>query len=79
MKIADEQEYGLTQAKLEGVRATIARIESEAQAGSPSARAVSLRSLRAYANQLIEELTRYETEHGREPAMLTRSSARGAR
>jgi hypothetical protein len=75
MSVSDEHEYELTQSKLEDVRRVIASIERRPVTGNPAARAASLRSLRAYENQLVEELVRYETQHGREPRTLARSAA----
>jgi hypothetical protein len=72
MTITDERQYQMTQDKLAGVRETIVRIEKAPVTGSPAARAASLRSLRAYENQLVEELVRYETQHGRQPRTLVR-------
>jgi hypothetical protein len=72
MSITDEREYQITQDKLAGVREAIARIEKAPLTGSPAARSASLRSLRAYEKQLIEELVRYEIQHGRQPRALVR-------
>ena len=58
MSIADDREYQITQNKLAGVREAIARIEKAPLTGSPVARSASLRSLRVYENQLVEEHAR---------------------
>ncbi len=71
MSIATKQEYTLTESKLASVRKTMAKIESDQGAPAPT-QAASLRSLRAYTNQLIEELVRYETAHGIEPLTIHR-------
>ncbi len=69
MSIASETEYELTRQKLVAARDMLSR--RDAQPGENSvARALSRRSLRAYVNQLVEELTRYEVEHGIEPGLL---------
>jgi len=72
MGIADDREYRITQDRLAGVREAIARIERAPLTGSPAARSASLRSLRAYENQLIEELVRYEIQQGQRPRTLVR-------
>jgi hypothetical protein len=72
MSITDDREYGITQDKLAGVREAIARIEKAPLTGSAAARSASLRSLRTYENQLVEELVRYEIQQGRQPRTLVR-------
>jgi hypothetical protein len=69
----NQREYELTRSKLEDLRRTIAKIESRPAIPGSSARAASLRSLRAYEIQLVEELIRYETAHGQKPQTLGRT------
>ena len=76
--IGSAAEYELTLSKLAHVRETIDRIEK--RPGSNSAlRSASLRSLRAYGNQLVEELIRYEIAHGVEPRTQQREALSGMR
>lgn len=69
MRIASEPEYRITQSKLVDLNDTIRTIEARGDTSAP-ATAASLRSLRAYANQLIEELCEYEVAHGLKPDLV---------
>lgn len=62
MSISSVEEYDLTRSKLEAAQRMLARLEAQNDA-SPGA-AASHSSLRTYANQLFEELRRYEIGHG---------------
>jgi hypothetical protein len=73
--VANEHEYELPRSKPDGVRQMIADIERRPTTGAGAARATSLRSLRAYENQLVEELVCYETRHGQKPRTLSRSAS----
>lgn len=76
--ISSASEYELTRSKLANVRETIGRIEGRAESNS-AARAASLRSLRAYANQLVEEMIRYEIAQGIQPRTHQREAISGIR
>ena len=76
MSIANDREYGLTRCKLDNVREMIASIERRPPAATSAARSASLRSLRAYENQLAEELVRYVTHSC--PEVSVRTIASGA-
>jgi len=71
-------EYELTRSKLANVRETIGRIENRPESNG-AARAASLRSLKAYANQLVEEIIRYEIANGIEPRTHQREVVSGSR
>lgn len=76
--IGSASEYELTRTKLANVRETIGRIESRPESNT-AARAASLRSLRAYANQLVEEMIRYEIDEGIQPRTNQREAISGIR
>ena len=71
MSVASQREYQLTQTKLASLREMIARIEARPTI-SAAGRSASLRSLRDYANQLVEELVRYEISQGITPLTIER-------
>jgi len=72
--IGSDTEYELTQSKLKNVRETMTSLEGRSEPGSGRVRAASLRSLKAYANQLVEELIRYEIAHRIEPRTQQRAA-----
>lgn len=76
--ISSAGEYTLTRSKLTNVCETISRIEKRQESNSVL-RAASLRSLRAYANQLIEEIIRYEIANDIEPRTQQREALSGSR
>lgn len=66
MSVSSLMEYELTKQKLAGILRTLEAIDGR-PITSPQARAASRRSLRALANQLFEEVARYEIAQGMEP------------
>lgn len=70
MSIASPREYEVTKEKLRGVMEMLAALDRR-PARTVHGRELSRRSLRAFANQLFEELRRYEIENGLEPTPLS--------
>ena len=73
MRIGSDAEYRISQQKLAQVQDLLARMEDRS-AATASAEQASHRSVRAYANQIIEELIEYELAHGIQPRTAVRAA-----